>query len=259
MATAAYIAQRAFRENNLLPTGKSPTASQLSEAVAVLSTLIESTIGTEIARELMNWPSPNFKTAPVNARYPLYPQAQGIPRDQWNYPPPNTRLVTRLNANERVYFQQNPPDGAMMTLLNLGPTFDVYSLTLDGNGYLIEGGPELVLNTAQAYTGTPIRWMFRADLGSWIRIPLPLAEDTELPFPVEFDDFWTAALCIRLSPSYGKPVSDITAGVASNGIEMLRARYYQDTPDANLQNPFVFNSYTSWGNVGGYGEGWYGV
>lgn len=258
MTTAGEIVQRSFRENNLLPTGKSPTAAQLSEALVVLSTYIESLIGTEIARRVMNWPNPDFANAPVKARFPLYPGNENIPRDLWPYPPANTRLVVNLSASKQVWFQQMPPDGAQMALLNVGNDFSQNSLTLNGNGYLIEGQPQLVLDTEQAYTA-PIRWMFRADLGNWIRLELPLAEASEMPFPVEFDDFFAAALCLRLSPRYGKEPSAVTVAVANNGVAMIGSRYYQDTPDANLPNPFVFNSYTSWGNIGGYTEGWYGV
>ena len=259
MTTAGEIVRRAFRENNLLGTDKSPTPTQEAEACRRLSAFVESMINTEVARYLHNWTMPNFTTSPVKARQPLYPRNIDIPSDKWPYPPANVRLIIKLESNRTVYFQQLPTDGAQMALVNLGPPFGTHSLRLDGNGYMIEGAPVLDLNSDPQYTGSPLRWMFRADLGSWERLTFPFEPTTEMPFPTEFDDFFTAALAVRISPLYGKETSAVTQAVAANGIEMIRARYYQDTPDANLSEPFVFNSFTSFGGPENYGDGGLGA
>jgi len=256
MATAGQIVTRAFRENNLLGVAKAPTALQQAEALQLLSSMIDSMIGTEIARYLMVWPSPAITTAPVPARQPLLPMNLNMRASEFPYPPTNVRIMTKLVSDQTIYFQQFPGDGAQMALVNIGPGFDVYPLTLDGNGFLIEGQPQLVLDAENSYLA-PIRWMFRADLGSWERWVLPLEDGTNMPFPSEFDDFFVAALAVRLSPNYKSELSDVTLGIARNGISNIHSRYFQDTPDANMEDPFVFNAWNSWGQSAGFFGGRY--
>lgn len=256
MYTAEQIIDRAFRENNLLPVGKTPNASQRSEALRLLSTMINSMLGTEIGRRVIDWTTPNFTTAPTNARVPLYPANVNIQPDMFPYPPANARLLLRLTAPQTVYFQQFPGDGAMMELVNLGPHFGIHPLTINANGFKIEGADQIVFDTEVAYLA-PVRWIFRAELGEWRRLDFPLVEASEIPFADEFEDFWAAALAIRLSPLYGKSVGEATVGVAETGVQNIRSRYFQNTPDNNLSDPYLFNSYTSFGNSGGFFGGWY--
>jgi hypothetical protein len=258
MATAEQIINRSFRENNLLGLGKLPSDAQRAEALELYSAMLDSIIGTEVSRRLVNWASPNFTTAPTLARAPLYPGNLNTRPEAWPYPPANVRILTKLDAPQTIYFQQFPPDGALMGLVNVGPTFDVNSLTINGNGFKVEGQSQIVFDTETSYT-QPIRWFFRADLGEWKRLTFPQTLTDEQPFAGEFDDFLVAALAIRLAPLYGKSINDVTVGIASTGMENIRSRYYQDTPDANMSEPFLFNSYTSFGNVGGYDGGWYGA
>lgn len=246
MTTAGTIVERALRENNLIPLGSTITAAQEAEGVARLQAVFYSMLGTQIAQRLIPWPTPNFTTAPRHARYPLGDWDENIAREIWPYPPANARLITRMARSDTLYFQQFPCDGAQMQLVNVGPGFGTYSLTLDANGMLIEGASSLVFNDDDQYTGA-IRWMFRADRGEWIRVPGTFTATTELPFPPEFDDFWSAILAVRLAPAYGKEPNVITLGIVREGSELIASRYFQDTANVVLPDPWTFNGWTSYG------------
>lgn len=246
MATAGNIVQRAFREGNLKPAGKSPTDTEQSEALQYLTSFIQNLFRTTIARRLMDWTTPNIQTAPRDARYPLYPRNQSINPDKYPYPPANVRLTTRLTGPQTIYLQQYPTDGALIQLVNVGPEFGTHPLTLDANGFLIEGQDTLVFDTDPSYNA-PIMWMFRADKGSWERLVFPLTADAEMPFPEEFDDFFVASLNIRMAPTYGKQVHPVTAAIATEGAANIEARYFQDTPDANMLEPDLFTAESTWG------------
>lgn len=247
MTTAVQIINRTFRENNLTALGKLPSDAQKAEALDYLNRLIKSTIGTDEGELLLDWNVPYVGTN--NARYPLYPVDPTQQASVYNGPPPNTRLLVRITSPLTVFFQNQPPDGARMALVNTGTDFTTSPLTLNANGRLIEGAQTLLINTNPA---APLTWLYRADLANWIALEFPLLEADELPFPDTFDDFWVALLAVRLAPGYGKEPNAITAGVATNGMKQFKARYAQEVPTANFPEAAVFNSYQSFGG----GPGW---
>jgi len=245
MTTAVQIVNRTFRENNLTAIGKLPNAAQSAEALDYLNRLIKSTLGTDEGELLLDWNLPYV--GGVNNRFPLYPMDPTQTAATYKGPPPNSRLLAALSSPFTVYFQNIPPDGARMSLVNISTDFVTNPLTLSGNGRLIEGAQSIIVNTNPA---TPLHWLYRADLGNWIALDFPLADTDEIPFPDSFDDFWVALLAVRLAPLYGKVPNDITAGVAQNGMKQFKARYAQEVPTANFPDTVSFNSFQSWGGPG---------
>lgn len=247
MTTAGSIVDRCFRENNLIAIGKTPSVAQAAEALDYLNRLIKSMLGTDEGELLLDWNVPYAGS--INARWPLYDQNPAQSATVYKGPPPNTRLLCAADPNAlTIYFQNIPPDGARMALVNVGRDFVTYPLTISGNGRLIEGAQSIIINTNPT---TPFLWLYRADLANWIPLEFPLLTGDEVPFPDSFDDFWVSLLAVRLAPLYGKVTNEVTAGVAQSGQKQFRARYAQEVPTANFPEAAVFNSYQSWG--GGWG------
>ncbi len=241
------IVDRCFRENNLIAIGKLPSVAQATEALDYLNRLIKSTIGTDEGELLLDWNLPY--TGTNNARWPLYPSDPRQDAAIYVAPPPNTRLICGVAATPLVvYFQNEPPDGARMSLVGVGRDFVAYPITLNGNGRLIENA----LTRDVVVTPTaPLNWLYRADLANWVALSFPLATGDEVPFPDSFDDFWVSLLALRIAPLYGKDPNPITAGVAQKGLKQFKARYAQAVPTANFPDTVVFNAYQSWGGLGG--------
>ena len=95
-------------------------------------------------------------------------------------------------------------------------------LTLDGNGRYID-------NAGQQDFQTPVpslEWVFRADLGMWVRTNDMTLTDN-MPFPTMFDDFFICVLAKRMAPRYNKVVSNETQLTATNTLMNFRAFYRQ--------------------------------
>lgn len=95
-------------------------------------------------------------------------------------------------------------------------------LTLDGNGRYIDQGGQQSFQTPVP----PLTWVFRADLGSWVRTNA-LSLTDQIPFPSMFDDFFICVLAKRLAPRYNKVLSNETTLTAQNALMNFRAFYRQ--------------------------------
>jgi hypothetical protein len=187
---------------------------------------------------LEDWllPAPQ-RTAPVAANYPQLPYPQGLDGNLLSlpinttpgpfvtpFPPKNSRIVFagKGGTSYTAYFPEAPDDGSRMGLIQ-GATGDSgVSLTLDGNGRLIDGSPTMALTTPL----THMRWLYRADIGDWRPMAQLLASD-EMPFAPDMDDFFISALAIRFAPGYDKTVSGETSLAYKSGMSAFRARYRQ--------------------------------
>jgi len=255
MATASDIITRCFRENNLKQAGVAPTDAEQAEALGYLNSYIASLYGYVIGELFGDWPVPILATAPINARWPLYPAPQHVPLASMPYPPQNSRVITRLTEAYTIYLPQNPSDGARMAVVNLGSSYDTFPLTINANGRGIDGAASITLDGT--FT-SPTRWFYRADLGEW-RIMAPMTLTDPLPFPEDFDDFFVASLAARLAPVYGKTVHETTGAIARYGQIAIRDRYLQYVPTANFPDSARFNSYQSfagswWTQGGSFGN-----
>jgi hypothetical protein len=66
--------------------------------------------------------------------------------------------------------------------------------------------------------------MYRSDTGNWVKIE-ELEEADEMPFPSEFDDYFTMMLAVRLNPRYGQTLSPDGAAMLRRWKNALRNRY----------------------------------
>lgn len=239
MTLASAIVQAAYRENNLIPVGTQPTATELSEALERLNRYVQGLYGFELGENLADWQAPSpQRTAPVSANYPqlpfptnldfaVYPVPVGNDPNStvYLYPPPNSRVIWG-GVTLKLFFPEAPDDGARMGLVQGSGAGDGgvagSALTLDGNGRTIGG------STQQTLTGpvAPQQWLYRADLGNWSPV-VDMALTDQMPFPSEIDDLWINMLAIRLAPRYGKSVAAETQQIVTKMMAQVKARYRQ--------------------------------
>lgn len=203
MATASDIIQQAYRESNLVAAGATPTTVESAEALTILNGLLPATIGQEVGQELSD----------INIG--------GEFEDRFcEYVPENARLVLNLSGGRTLRLHPRPYDGQRLAVVDAGEILSANPLTLDGNGRLIEGSPSLVLNT----DGARGEWLYRADMGTWVRIAgLALVDD--FPFPPEFDDYFSILLAMRLNPRHGRELAQSSASWLESQANRLEARY----------------------------------
>jgi hypothetical protein len=188
----------AYRESNLIAISASPTSPQATEALRRLETLIFSTFGNEVGYDFEDWtvvsatdirkPSGVALTAAEAAAWVLNPQG---------------RLQCNLSADTTIKLDPYPTDGQRFKVIDVLGNFATNNLTLDGNGRSISGAATLVLSTDNVRK----EFFYRADLGEWVEIS-DLELTDPMPFPPDFDDFFTTSLAMRLNPRYGREIPE---------------------------------------------------
>lgn len=229
MTACSVIIQRAYRQSNIIPIGTTPSVPQVTEALAVLNSGMSSIIGNGFFENLQDWPIPAVqRVGGVAANPPLRP-GSGVPISQLNnaYPGKNMRIVWD-GSEQTAYMPENPPDGAVMCLVqSVGNGHQNPGLlTLNGNGRTVEGAAAYLSTTA-----TKRQWLYRADLADWVQIKSPMLAADDIPFPDDFDDYWIAALTIQLSPMYGKTIQAATSATVTRTLLTMKARYFQPTDE----------------------------
>jgi hypothetical protein len=89
--------------------------------------------------------------------------------------------------------------------------------------------------------GTNREWIYRADLGAWLKISSLIATD-ENPFPPAFDMMFSILLAMRLNPRYGRTLDDQSAAMLKENRREFIARYVQSQPleiDDSISWPFM--------------------
>lgn len=238
MTLVSSIIKRAYRKTNLIPLVGTPDANQTTEALEMLNNLILSTVGNEAGDHLDE----------INFGDGFSEHDQSAVCNQWV--PPNTRLVLNLTATEEVDLDPYPYEGQRIAVSDMAQNLDTNTLTLNGNGRLIEGASSLLLDTS----GLSAQWMYRADVG-WVRIQ-ELEEADNMPFPVEFDMYFVIGLAMQLNSQYGQELSPADLETLRRSRSQLRARYTNRKsdilPDFGLVKPKDMYTYTDTFNLGHY-------
>lgn len=253
MTTVSDIIQGGYRELNLVGIGKEPTTAQAAEGLTLLNRIYAHVLGGEAGELLHDFPLGNYGRQSMD---------QEVWDTQWfQNPAPNLRLVATNDDALTVYLPDRPSDGARMGMIDPYARLATYPVTLDGNGFTIEGSPTLTLNTNSADK----TWLFRADLGNWALLST-LASTDQSPFPSEFDDYFVILLALRLASRAGVKLSDASQAAFSSLEQKFRARYYQSAPlltDPSLQfnSRQSYRQYGPWstpyaGNWSQWGRGW---
>jgi hypothetical protein len=216
---ASSIITDAYRESNIIPAGNSPTTTQQSEALGKLNTLILSTIGNEAGDGFDDY---NIGGTFDQSDYFL------------DYVPANARVLLNLTTAKSYKLHPNPFEGQRLGFVDVTGNLATYPVTLDGNGRNIEGTPTLVLNT----NSDNRQWMYRADIGQWVKVTTLLYTDS-IPFPQEFDDYFITMLAMRLNPRYGQSLAAESQETLKRSRSLLRDRYHayrQIRPDLDTRS-----------------------
>lgn len=228
MTLASSLVQQGYREGNLIPVGQQPSAAQLAEGLTMLNNLLEGVFGFVLGVPLMDWLVPRPQRTANAADYPLYPGGNwDINQYSYQYPPNDARMVWN-GTQQLVYMPEAPFDGARMAFVTStgeASSAPPGTLTIDGNGFFIEGNQQY----SPASGVTHRAWFYRADIATWMHAALVGAGD-EFPFPDALDDYWVCALSIRLSPRYGKVIQDSTKARYTEMAATLKTRYHNEHP-----------------------------
>lgn len=233
MALASDIVARAYRESNLIALSGTATTAEQAEALALLNSLILSTVGNEAGEELSDL---NIGGQFDQSGY----VSSGVPE--------NARLILNLSGARSIDLHPTPYDGQRIAIADAGANLATNNLTLDGNGRRIETAASVTLNT----NSLARQWMYRADTGNWVKITDLVAADT-MPFPTEFDDYFIVRLAIRLNPRNSAQLAQESANALERAEGQLRARYRKPRPVQDMGSLGLMGQ-TS-GGIGGANAG----
>lgn len=241
MTTVTSIISDALRETNLTPLGVTPTQPQLDEGFRLLSGIVTSVLGNEAGE--------NFKSFPLGRNGINAPR--GYPWWDNQLPanvhlPFNIRLMCNLDGAGTVNLHPKPHDGARMGVVDVSQSFDLFPLTVNGNGRSIEGEESMVYSTA----GLIREWIYREDLGDWV-VVIPLVENGNMPWPPEFDDMFIIMLAMRLNPRYGQIMHPASVERLKQVTSQFSARYKQDDSVMPSENGLTY--LTHYNRYWGYG------
>lgn len=224
MTTALETITGALRESNLLALAAEPNALQQAEGLRKLNILVASVFGDEVGVKLTEFPIGTEIATGVSVNWNA---------GDWAYPPANSRLMVTDETAQTIYLPALADNGARIGLVDLKGSMAANPVTLHANGKRIEGAASLTVNEDNAN----YEWMYRSELGEWVRLTL-LDIDSDLPFPLKYDDFFETTLAMRLNPRYGRSVKPETAAALTRTMGQIRADYRQKravrAPDAVL-------------------------
>lgn len=217
MTTIRQIVTDALRESAIIPVGSAPEADEYSEAVRLLNTLIKSFFGNEVGDDYSDYSYGQYGLTNVYAtERNVDSQIDGY------YIPSNSRLTCNVASTKTLYLNPAPDDGARLQIIDSAENFATYPLTLNANGRQIESAGTVALNT----NGVNREWFYRADLADWKRLS-DLTEDSDSPFPGEFDDMLILSLALRLNPRYGAETKGETSAMLKRARSLFKSRYTQ--------------------------------
>lgn len=230
MTTVASIIQSALRETNLIPLGTTPTQPQIDEAFGLLSTIVAGVLGNEAGENLTPMPlGQNDIVSPTG--YPWWDNE--LPGNIFLQT--NTRVMCNLNGPGKINLHPRPHDGARMGVVDISQNFDIYPLTIEGNGRSIEGEEAMTYDVA----GTIRQWLYREDIGNWVTV-LPLDPLGDMPWPPEFDDMFIITLAMRLNPRYGQVMHPASVEALKQAKTKFEARYTQDTQQQPSEDGLLY-------------------
>lgn len=240
MTTLQPIITQGYRELNLVAVGKSPSTPQLDEGLLLLLNVIDVAICGDAGENIRDWPLGEFGVQQLDRKnYPV--QCYQNPRI-------NCRLIALNEAAMTVYLPPQPSDGTVMGIVDPYGRLAGVPVTLDGNGRTIEDQASVLLDT----DGMDRKWLYRADLGKWIRLT-DLAIGDEMPFPKKYDFYFSIELAMRLSGRSGRNIVATTAATH----QRLRERFVNQY----LQSDILYRNWDLDAELmsrQGYSRGWTG-
>lgn len=218
MTLVLEIITDAFREADLIPITQVPTLEEQVEALRLLDRFLWSLLGNEAGDKLKSFGVGSLNVVSTN-------QIPAFNFSTPNYVPLNSRLIANLEAATQINLHPNPEDGSRFAVVDAAGNFDIFNLTLNGNGRKIGASLTTTLNTASLTQ----QWFYMADTASWSPIT-NLALTDQLPFPREFEDLFVLGLAFRLNPRNGVATDETSLAHFRRQRNQFRARYSQKLP-----------------------------
>lgn len=239
MATLRSIVHDALRENGLVQVGTVADSAEYQEALRKLKTIINGFYGSKAGIDLVPISyGTNGVTNSYGKTIDKKPYVDSV------FIPLNVKVMSNLSASQTLYLHPNPRDGARFSVKDLSGNFSTNTMTVNGNGRLIENGSSVTLNE----DGTNKYWFYRADLGDWVLVN-ELTENDESPFPAEFDELLITSLSMRLNPRYLSQTAAETAKAYRDDLKRFTARYRQPTEQGSELALRRLGHDQGWGNV----------
>jgi len=202
MTTIRTLVTEAFRENNLIQVGDTPTGAEYSEAekrlLRIISTLFGAGFGEPLTTDVLDYNTSDYGVEP------------------------NTRVLVTDETEATIYLRKIPNDGERFSVVDPSALLGASNIVISPLSGTIEGAATLTLSTNNLLR----EWFYRADTGNWVRVT-DLTDASESPFPVEFDDLLIEMLAMRISPRYGTTTAAESAEVFRTMLKMFKARYRQ--------------------------------
>lgn len=230
MTLVSDIITRAYRESNIIAIGATPTANEMAEGLVLLNSVVQSSVGNEIADSLNDLVIGG-----------TYDQSQYL--TPWV--PDNTRLVLNLSAPLTVTLDPYPFEGQRFAVVDVSGNLATNNLTVNGNNRNIGGASTLVLNT----NGTNSHYLFRSDTGNWVKISDLISSDV-LPFPEEFDEYFVLMTAGRINPRNGATLNDQSMLALKRMRSQIHSRYC-NFPQIESDVPYR-HMLSNWYNYYGY-------
>lgn len=217
MTTVRSIIADAYQESRLIPLSATPEADEHEKGMKRLKTIIRSLFGHEMGENLQDveFGSNGVTLAHTNHEDRTDEIVQ-------TFLPINVRLIANLAADYTVYLPPSPADGCRIAVIDASGNFATNSLTLVGNGRKIESATSLTLATNSINR----EWFYRADLADWVRVE-DIDDNSDSPFPEEFDDLLITMLAMRLNPSFGSEMTQESIAALNRSKSQFRSRYKQ--------------------------------
>ena len=215
MTTVSQIVTEAYRESNNIAIGQTPNTAEQTEGIYLFNRFLKSVFGNEAGDPLTPISIGNNNV--VNS---AYFNMENLPNG-W-YPPRNSRIIFNLTQTQTVTLNPYPEDGERFAINDASNNFATYNVTLQGNGRLIDGGTQVILNT----NGTVKEYFYRGDTNSWMSVYDLTLADT-FPFPVEFEDLFIIGLAMRINPRNKQEIDPQSIQAYKRLRSLFRARYDQ--------------------------------
>jgi hypothetical protein len=239
MTLVSQIISDAYRETNLIAVEKAPSPAQAAEGLRLFQRQMAAIYGNDAGENLNDWPLGNYGR---NIQFDI-PSTQNL-----IYPEINSQILALAETPLTVYLPVEPSNGSRIGLIDPFSRLLIAPVTLDANGRTIEGAETLLCNVA----GTRSVWFYRADLGNWVKLT-DLVETDEMPFPIQFDDYFTIMLAARLNPRYGKTLPADTKAMLKRAQQDFSNTYLQSA-SLSQNIDLSFNSMQSFNTGRGYGS-----
>ena len=238
MTTAVLkLLSDAYRENNLIPVGGTPTDNEQAEALDLFNQFCNGIFGYELGENLSDWQVPGaLRTATVAANFPQLPYpmdtdqnlqslpiANDLDANIYPYPPKNSRIIygsaSAANVNT-IWFPERPENGSRMEVVCTAAA--TQPLVLDGNGRTINGA--LTVNLTPPFA--TLYFFYESSIADWSSIgQATLASNS--PFPMHFDSLLVTAVGYRLCPRHGVEPRTGTTNEMAQALKRLKAYYRQ--------------------------------